>query len=152
VSYKHSSHLIRNFADYTDVGNTDDASQQAPKGTNVTTDISVQLFKQWPNITTDVVSKILELYPNDPAKGCPYDTGDGVLLSGLQDKRTNSIWTDTNQFAPRRFLSQTMTKAGNDVYAWRYNQVTQNVTIDIGRVHFSVSPFQTCRVLPQYEN
>ena len=43
------------------------------------------------------------------------------------------------QFAPRRLLSQTMAKAGNDVYAWRYNQVTQNVTIDIGKVHFSVS-------------
>ena len=60
-------------------------------------------------------------------------------MSGLQDKRTNSIWTDLGQFAPRRLLSQTMVKAGNAVYAWRYNQVTQNVTIDIGKVHFSVS-------------
>jgi acetylcholinesterase len=88
----------------------------APKGTNLTEDIVTQLYKAWPNITTDIVTKLLDLYPNDPTFGCPYDTGDGVLVSGLQDKRTNAIWTDVQQFAPRRLLSQTMVKACNNVY------------------------------------
>lgn len=135
---------VVSLTDKKQTGNTDDSSQAAPKGTNVTKDVSDHLYKSWPNITSDVIDKLLELYPNDPAIGCPYETGDGALVSGLQDKRTNSIYTDLQQFAPRRLLSQTMAKAGNEVYAWRYNQVTQNVTIDIGKVHFSVSRVYSC--------
>jgi len=38
------------------------------------------------------IAKVLELYPDDPLLGCPYGSGDAVLPSGLQDKRSFSIY------------------------------------------------------------
>lgn len=125
----------------TNTGNTDDSSQSAPKYQNNTQDLVDSLITSWPNITTAVINQLLEYYPDVQARLCPYDTGDGVLVSGLYDKQSNAIYTDLQQFAPRRLLSETMAKANNSVYAWRYNQVSQNVTIDIGKVHFSVSRY-----------
>src|ERR1700761_1372325 len=33
------------------------------------------------------IQKILQLYPDDPSIGVPTNTGDGLLPSGMQDKR-----------------------------------------------------------------
>jgi acetylcholinesterase len=109
------------------------------------------LAAQYPGFTNDTITKLLEYYPDDALIGCPYGTGDGVLPSGLQDKRSLSIGGDLSMHAgvssarwplrfhadsnthisQRRLLAQTMAKT-NDVFSYRFDQPPDNATMEIG--------------------
>jgi hypothetical protein len=57
------------------------------------------LKRDYPLLSNASFDKILELYPDDPFYGCPYNTGDGLLPSGRQDKRSNAIVGDVYMHA-----------------------------------------------------
>jgi hypothetical protein len=51
------------------------------------TDIFAGYFASRTDLTNETVQRVTEAFPNVPAWGCPFNTGDGVLPGGLQDKR-----------------------------------------------------------------
>ncbi|GAA5891604.1 hypothetical protein JCM6882_004527 [Rhodosporidiobolus microsporus] len=92
-----------------------------------------------PYNSNDTIDALLAAYPNDNEVGCPFDTSDGTVSTGLQDKRSNAIWTDVIH-SGTRFMSR---KHGwlAPVWGWRFHQVPQNTTIDAGVGHSSEFPY-----------
>ncbi|GJN93304.1 hypothetical protein Rhopal_006351-T1 [Rhodotorula paludigena] len=118
------------------VANTDEGSAFGSKGINTTEQLVENLGVRYPNLTSDSVSGLLEYYPNDPSQGCPFNTGDGVLSTGLQDKRSNAIYGDIQFGAGRRFLAEQFSAAGQPVYSYRFDQPAENATVQTGTTHF----------------
>lgn len=79
-------------ADLASAANTDEGTAFGSKDINTTEQLAANLHLRYPAMTGASVSKLLDLYPNDPLVGCPYNTGDAVLSTGLQDKRSNAIY------------------------------------------------------------
>ncbi|KAK6835108.1 alpha/beta-hydrolase [Apiospora arundinis] len=106
--------------------NTDEGTNSAPKGINTTEQLFEPLAQGYfrpqrlPNAT---VSRLLELYPTDPRLGCPYNTGDIKLTSGVLDKQACSIFGDLVMVAPARQFASTLTADGVPVYRYRFNQL-----------------------------
>ncbi|KAK0218149.1 alpha/beta-hydrolase [Armillaria fumosa] len=88
------------------------------------------------NVTID---KLLSLYPNIPSEGCPYDTGEGVLSSGLMDKRSYAIWTDSIVAGTRHLLSRNSLRSPS--WSYRFHQLPQNGTMEAGVGHFQELPY-----------
>jgi acetylcholinesterase len=74
--------------------NTDEGVTFGPRGNNKAADIVANLARRYPRMKNASIDSILDLYEDDPFHGCPYNTGDGVLATGIQDKRALSIWGD----------------------------------------------------------
>ena len=75
-----------------------------------------------------MVKDLLSLYTNDPREGCPYNTGDVMLSSGILDKKACSIFGDMVQIGPARMIAEALTKHNGDkpVYRYRFNQLPAN--------------------------
>ncbi|KAJ7878498.1 alpha/beta-hydrolase [Mycena olivaceomarginata] len=82
------------------------------------------------------VQQILQLYPDDPAQGVPIGTGDGILSTGFQDKRSGAFFGDAVMVGPRRAFSQANAK-GAATFSYRFNQPPYHFPIDPGATHFS---------------
>ncbi|BGP03029.1 hypothetical protein NBRC10513v2_006754 [Rhodotorula toruloides] len=115
--------------------NTDEGTAFGSKNINTTEQLAANLHLRYPAMTGASVSKLLDLYPNDPLVGCPYNTGDAVLSTGLQDKRSNAIYGDMFMQAGRRLLAEKMAKY-KPVYSYRFDQPAENSTIETGTTHF----------------
>ncbi|BGP19130.1 hypothetical protein JCM10213v2_007217 [Rhodosporidiobolus nylandii] len=89
-----------------------------------------------PNASIDA---LVAAYPDDNEIGCPFGTGDGAVSTGLQDKRSNAMWTDSIH-AGSRLLAQKHGYAA-PVWSWRFHQVPQNSTIDAGAAHANELPY-----------
>ncbi|ORY79761.1 Alpha/Beta hydrolase protein [Leucosporidium creatinivorum] len=119
----------------------------APSGLNNDTAFEVaMLFALTPKNGT--IQKYMEVYPNDPAAGAPYNTGEGVLPSGSQDKRSFAIFTDmvhaATRYATKRrsaFSSASKSKPASPVYSYRFAQIPQNGTMTSGVTHGSELPY-----------
>lgn len=110
---------------------------------NVNTDQELRTAIQYlnPQITNSSLDTILELYVDDNTLGCPYNTGDGYLSTGLQDKRSNAITGDVAMVGPRRQLAERASKRQSNVYSYRFDQPPTYYaltagTIDTGVTHF----------------
>ncbi|BGP42593.1 hypothetical protein JCM10449v2_006605 [Rhodotorula kratochvilovae] len=94
----------------------------APVGLNNETALRAAVSRGFANLARSnaSVDRLLELYPNSNLNelGCPFGTGEGVVSTGLQDKRN----------AAR-------------VWSWRFWQVPQNSTIDAGSAHANELPY-----------
>lgn len=90
-------------------------------------------------------TKLLTYYPDDPAVGCPYGWGNKTWPQlGAMYKRYESMAGDISMVAPRRLLAETMAKAGEDVYSYRWDVAALNSSSTIGVGHFAeVSTFPT---------
>lgn len=82
------------------------------------------------------VQKVLQFYPDDPAQGVPVNTGDGILPTGFQDKRSAAFFGDAVMIGPRRAFAQAMSKS-KDVFSYRFNQPPFHFPITVGATHFS---------------
>ncbi|EIN05235.1 alpha/beta-hydrolase [Punctularia strigosozonata HHB-11173 SS5] len=127
--------------------NLDEGTSFGPSGLNSESDVAVALATRYKHLTNDSISTILGHYPNDPSIGCPYNTGDGVLSTGLQDKRALSIWGDIYMHAGRRLLSETVSSTA-DVYSYHFAQVPENGTMEIGATHFEEVAYVFSNPLP----
>ncbi|BGP19509.1 hypothetical protein JCM10213_006329 [Rhodosporidiobolus nylandii] len=115
--------------------NTDEGSAFGAKGINTTADLEAALYQSFPALTNASVAQLLDLYPNDPLVGCPFNTGDLILPSGLQDKRSNAIFGDLRFQAGRRELAEKTAKSA-PVYSYRFDQPSENSTVSTGVTHF----------------
>jgi acetylcholinesterase len=95
--------------------------------------------------SNSTLDQFLEVFPDDPSRGSPFGTGDGVLPTGLQDKRINWVYTD-GLHAGIRYLARAQSKQA-PVYKYHFTQVPQNGTIDAGVAHFYEIPYVS-RSLP----
>ncbi|KAE8363425.1 Alpha/Beta hydrolase protein [Aspergillus caelatus] len=111
--------------------NTDEGTTSAPTGINSTDELTGFLADGYfrPETLPDyVVKDLLNLYPNDPREGCPYNTGDAMLSSGMLDKKACSIFGDIVQIGPARMIAEALAQHNGDnpVYRFRFNQLPAN--------------------------
>ncbi|GAA5873436.1 hypothetical protein JCM8547_005434 [Rhodosporidiobolus lusitaniae] len=116
--------------------NTDEGASFGGSGTNTTEEIVGKLAASYPFLSNDTVSALLEAYPDDPSLGSPFNTGDLVLPSGVQQKRYNAMAGDFSMHAGRRRLAEVYSQAGAPVYSYRFDQPPQNATVLSGVGHF----------------
>lgn len=93
-------------------------------------------------MSNSTFDRLLEAYPNNQTLGCPFNTGDGVISTGLQDKRINWLYTDSGDAGARLLARQHSKKA--PVYKYLFAQVPQNYTIDVGVSHIVELPYVGC--------
>jgi acetylcholinesterase len=79
--------------------NTDEGVSFGPKGINTNMDLQRALQGNYQLLSNASAAKILDLYPDDPFYGCPFNTGDTILPSGRQDKRSQALWGDLSMHA-----------------------------------------------------
>ncbi|GAA5994971.1 hypothetical protein JCM5350_001071 [Sporobolomyces pararoseus] len=118
--------------------NTDEGTAFGSRGLNNTQDIITAYSARYPYMLNSSVEHLVSLYSEEPSAGSPYNTGDGVLATGLQDKRSCSIGGDVAMIAPRRYMAENAAKF-SPVYSYRFDTVPQNATIDIGEVAYVFS-------------
>lgn len=68
------------------IANSDEGTAFGVRGINTTEQLKSALIGRYTYLSNSSIDKILELYPDDPSIGSPYNTGDGYLSTGLQDK------------------------------------------------------------------
>ncbi|GAA6030806.1 hypothetical protein JCM8097_008885 [Rhodosporidiobolus ruineniae] len=115
--------------------NTDEGTSFGSDNLTTTADLAASLLSSFPGLSNSSIEKLFELYSDDPSEGCPYNTGDTVLSTGLQDKRSNAIVGDLRFHAGRRELAELMSKSV-PVYSYHFDQATQNATVEMGVTHF----------------
>ncbi|GAA5917750.1 hypothetical protein JCM6882_001314 [Rhodosporidiobolus microsporus] len=115
--------------------NTDEGASFGTKNLNTTADLSAALLTKYPLLSPSEIDTLLALYPDDPLLGCPFNTGDLLLPSGAQDKRSNAIIGDVDQHARTRRLRRKMAEH-EKVYSYRWDQAPQNATYAAGTGHF----------------
>ncbi|KAK4700606.1 hypothetical protein P7C70_g5638, partial [Phenoliferia sp. Uapishka_3] len=118
--------------------NSDEGTAFGSYGIDNDAALRQSLSSRYPLLQNRSIDKILSLYVDDPTLGSPYGTGDGYLATGVQDKRSCSIFGDTTMIAPRRLLAETAAQQ-SAVFSYRFNQVTQNMSMDIGEVAYVFS-------------
>lgn len=118
--------------------NTDEGASFGTHSLNTTADLDVALHTKYPLLSSSEIDTLLSLYPDDPLLGCPFNTGDTVLASGLQDKRSNAIIGDIEQHGRTRRFRRKMADAGQPVFSYRFDQPPQNATASGGAQHFVV--------------
>lgn len=82
-------------------------------------------------LDNSTVAKIMELYPDDPAQGCPFDTGPERFASqGYMYKRGAAIIGDEFIHAGRRFTTEYFSNqppnSRKPVYSYRFDQSPWN--------------------------
>ncbi|ORY88278.1 alpha/beta-hydrolase [Leucosporidium creatinivorum] len=127
--------------------NSDEGTAFGARGINTTEQLKGALTGRYPNLSNSSIDKILQLYPDDPSVGSPYNTGDGYLSTGLQDKVSCSIFGDISMVAPRRLLAE-RASSQNPVFSYRFNQVTQNMSMETGVTHFQEVAYVFSNPLP----
>ncbi|KAF2497660.1 alpha/beta-hydrolase [Lophium mytilinum] len=118
--------------------NTDEgtASFWGPRGTLNTTE-DVREFVQSLNgggLSAGDVEELLQLYPDDPAQGCPYNTGSERFADqGWMYKRGAAISGDINVHAGRRGVAKHFAskKKALPVYSYRFDQPPWNGTEEV---------------------
>ncbi|GAA5950607.1 hypothetical protein JCM3765_000548 [Sporobolomyces pararoseus] len=115
--------------------NTDEGTAFGLRGINTTDELVDSLVHNFVALSRNSTEELVSLYSEEPAEGCPYNTGDGVLPSGLQDKRSLAIGGDIQMTAPRRNLAEHAARY-SPVYSYRFDTVPENATILTGISHF----------------
>jgi len=118
---------------------TDEGTFFGTKGINSDEDLKDALRTSYPNIRNSTIDKFLALYPDDASLGSPYNTGDGYLPTGRQDKRSCSLYGDLVMIGPKRLVAESMVKKESDVWAFRFNQVPTYLWQTYGALNLGVS-------------
>ncbi|KFZ00544.1 hypothetical protein V500_01023 [Pseudogymnoascus sp. VKM F-4518 (FW-2643)] len=114
--------------------NTDEGTATffGPRGTlNTDADVYTLVAGMGVGLNNVTVAKIMELYPDDPAQGCPYDTGSERFASqGYMYKRGAAIIGDEVIHAGRRFTAKYYSSLPpslrKPVYSYRFDQSPWN--------------------------
>lgn len=115
-------------------GNTDEgtASFFGPRGTlNTDDDIHALLAGMGNGLDNHTVAELMRLYPDDPAQGCPFNTGSERFADqGYQYKRGAAIIGDEVVHAGRRFTTEYYSERPKNcrkpVYSYRFDQSPWN--------------------------
>ncbi|KAJ7307781.1 alpha/beta-hydrolase [Mycena albidolilacea] len=116
--------------------NTDEGQSFAASGANTTADVEAFIT---PYIPPNQIPAVLELYPEDPAFGCPFNTGEFQLdpvqnglfnTPGAANKRVGAIVGDAFMAAGARALAQVVSSEV-PVYKYRFNHKPYSVSFGI---------------------
>ncbi|KAF7341340.1 Carboxylic ester hydrolase [Mycena venus] len=116
--------------------NTDEGQSFAPSGANTTTDVEEFISSFVP---PDQIPSVLQRYPEDPALGCPFNTGDFQLdpmqnglfnTPGAQNKRVSAIVGDVFMAAGARALAQVVSSQV-PFYKYRFNHKPYDVSFGV---------------------
>ncbi|GAA5903990.1 hypothetical protein JCM8208_001753 [Rhodotorula glutinis] len=116
--------------------NTDEGTAFATKGIETDDELAASLQAYYPKLTNSSTARLLELYPNDPSEGSPFGSGDGLVSTGVQDKRSNALTGDLRYIAGKRLLAEKYAAAGQPVFSYRFDQPAENTTLESGVPHF----------------
>lgn len=120
--------------------NTDEgtASFWGPRGLLNTTDQVSTWIKtlNGGGLDDEEVGELLGLYPDDPAQGCPFNTGSERFADqGFMYKRGAAISGDINVHAGRRMTTEYFAKQGGraktPVYSYRFDQPPWNDILEL---------------------
>ena len=114
--------------------NTDEGTATffGPRDTlNTDADVHALVASMGVGLDNATVAKIMELYPDDPAQGCPFNTGEERFASqGYMYKRGAAIIGDEVIHAGRRYTTQYYStlpaRSRNPVYSYRFDQSPWN--------------------------
>jgi cholinesterase len=114
--------------------NTDEGTATffGPRDTlNTDADVYELVASMGNGLNNTTVMKIMDLYPDDPALGCPFDTGsDRFASQGYMYKRGAAIIGDEVIHAGRRlttkYYSSLSTRSRKPVYSYRFDQPPWN--------------------------
>ncbi|RFU24779.1 hypothetical protein B7463_g11560, partial [Scytalidium lignicola] len=111
--------------------NTDEgtASFFGPRGKlNTTSDVQKYVASLGVGLDNTTVNKVLDLYPDDPALGCPFETGGETFASqGAQYKRGAALTADWAIHAGRRFIANwKVNNSALPIYTYRFDQPPWN--------------------------
>lgn len=114
--------------------NTDEGTATffGPRDTlNTDDDIHAMLAGMGNGLDNKTVAALMKLYPDDPAQGCPFNTGNERFADqGYQYKRGAAISGDEVIHAGRRFTTEYYAglprKVRKPVYSYRFDQAPWN--------------------------
>ncbi|KAF2110206.1 carboxylesterase [Lophiotrema nucula] len=106
------------------------------------------------------IRKLLELYPNDPINEPPYGRlgNETYPKYGLEWRRDAAIGGDLVIIAQRRKMCEYYTRAGKNVWSYRFDTPSWNQTVPISVPHFVNVVFSFQNIsgalgpLPQYQS
>lgn len=106
------------------------------------------------------IRKLLELYPNNPINEPPYGRlgNETYLKYGLQWRRNAAIGGDLVMIAQRRKMCEYYTRAGKDVWSYRFDTPAWNQSAPVSVPHFVNVMFSFQNIsgalgpLPQYQS
>lgn len=84
------------------------------------------------------IRKLLDLYPNDPINEPPYGRlgNETYPKYGLQWRRDAAIGGDLVMIAQRRKMCEVYTRAGKDVWSYRFDTPLWNQSVPVSVPHF----------------
>jgi carboxylesterase type B len=111
--------------------NTDEGTATffGPRGKlNTTADVQKYVSSLGNGLDNATTSRILDLYPDDPALGCPFQTGGETFASqGLQYKRGAALTGDYAIHAGRRWIANWhVNNSYFPLYTYRFDQSPWN--------------------------
>lgn len=116
----------------------------APSPANNETQLFDSMFgwRQY-DLSPPSIRKLLELYPDDPCNEPPYYITNCTrfLDKGLQYRRAAAIGTDAVMVAGKRKMAEFYTRAGLDVYSYRFDTRLYNQSAEAGVPHFDNTYF-----------
>lgn len=140
--------------------NSDEGVSFSVHGVNNETDIFNSLMT-WRNyaLSPTSIRKLFELYPNDPANEPPIGRmgNEPYLPYGLQWRRYAAIGGDMVMIAQRRKVCEYYTRAGKNVWSYRFDTPLWNQSAPIAVPHFANVVFSFQNIsgalgpLPQYQ-
>ncbi|GAA6022853.1 hypothetical protein JCM11491_007019 [Sporobolomyces phaffii] len=127
--------------------NTDEGTAFGLRHINTTDELVDSLVLNYVGLSPNSTEQLVSKYSNEQSEGCPFNTGDGVLPTGLQDKRSLAINGDIQMTAPRRNLAEAASRF-SPVYSYRFDTVPENATILSGVSHFQEVAYVFSNPLP----
>ncbi|GAA5874203.1 hypothetical protein JCM16303_005771 [Sporobolomyces ruberrimus] len=115
--------------------NTDEGTAFGLRKFNTTDELVNGLVQNYVALSQNSSQELVSRYSTEQSEGCPFNTGDGVLPTGLQDKRSLAINGDIQMTAPRRYLAEMASKY-SPTFTYRFDTVPENATILTGVSHF----------------
>jgi carboxylesterase type B len=141
--------------------NTDEGVSFSIKGLDTEAQLFHALFnwRQY-ELSPATIRKLLDLYPNDPAVEPPYHITDNTTFPkyGLEWRRSAAIGGDLVMIGQRRKVCEFYTKAGQEVYSYRFDTPLWNAAPTDGVKHFVNVVFSFQNIsgqlgpLPQYQS
>jgi len=128
---------------------TDEGTAFGLRKINTTDELVDSLALNYVALSKNSSAELVSRYSTEQSEGCPYNTGDGVLPTGIQDKvrfdlfslffstmltislhlqRSLAINGDIQMTAPRRNLAEAASRY-SPVYSYRFDTVPENATI-----------------------
>ncbi|KAJ7662161.1 extracellular triacylglycerol lipase precursor [Mycena polygramma] len=94
-----------------------------------------------PSALQNAINTVVQLYPDVPALGCPFGTGNDTFGINPVFKQAAALVGDIVIQGPRRFLSQTASAKGTQVFSYIFTDPQPENPPFLGVAHLSELPY-----------